>query len=70
MCATLRSHPWETSQGSLSLEFPTNKSYSHTVNGIIAIKSDGTQLPKLTKSELFEYNQHNCHLRRNKKRLT
>jgi len=69
MCATLRSHPWETSQGSLSLKYQI-RSYSHTTNGIIAIEVIHIQLPKSTKLDLFRHNQHNRHSIQNKKWLT
>ena len=69
MCATLRSRPWETSQGPLSLKFQI-KSYSRIANNIIAIEVVDTQLPKSTKSELFKHSQYNPHLRKNKKWLT
>ena len=66
MCATLRSHPWEMSQGPPSLIFQI-ESYSRTINDIIAIEVVDTQLPKSTKSELFKRNQYNRHSRQNKK---
>ena len=66
MCATFRSRPWETSQGPPSLKFEF-KSYSRTANDIIAIEVVDTQLPKLTKLELFKHNQYNRHSRQNKK---
>ena len=69
MCATLKSRPWEISQGPLSLKFQI-KSYSRTANDIIAIEVVDTQLPKSTKLELFKHNQYNPHLRKNKKWLT
>jgi len=43
------------SQGSPSLKFQI-KSCPHTANGIIAINVVNTQLPNLTKSELFKHN--------------